>query len=193
MRVSTLDLPEVLLIEPEVHSDSRGEFFESWHLERYAAHGLPAVFRQDNVSHSRQGVLRGLHFQHPGSQGKLVSVLRGEIFDVAVDVRLGSTSFGRWSSVVLSAESARQLYVPAGFAHGFAVMSSDAIVSYKCSEYYATESECTVRWDDPDLGIPWPLRSPALSQKDAEAAFLRDISESRLPPAPGPPPDSVDD
>ena len=193
MKVSALDLAGVLLIEPRVHADERGRFLETWQSDRYAEFGLPSVFRQDNVSYSRQGVLRGLHFQHPRSQGKLVSVLRGEIFDVALDVRVGSDTFGCWSSVTLSAEDAQQLYLPMGFAHGFAVLSEEAVVSYKCTEHYDPRSECTIRWDDPDLGIPWPVRAPELSTKDSRGELLRDIAESRLPPILGAAVDSADD
>jgi dTDP-4-dehydrorhamnose 3,5-epimerase len=182
VKTTATEIPEVLLIEPRVFRDGRGHFLETWSAERYAALGLPASFVQDNVSASRRGVLRGLHFQHPHAQGKLVQVLRGAVFDVAVDVRFGSPTFGRWVGAELSADNARQLWVPAGFAHGFQVTSAeDAVFLYKCTECYAPAAEATIRWDDPEIGIRWPLPDPVLSGKDAEAPPLAEIPPDRLP------------
>lgn len=181
MTVTELDLPGVLLIEPRVFTDERGAFFESWHADRYREAGIHGDFVQDNLSVSRCGVLRGLHFQEPYGQAKLVSVLRGEVYDVAVDVRVGSPTFGRSTAVTLSDAEPRQLFVPAGFAHGFLVLSDEAVFSYKCTELYHPEAEQAVRWDDPDLAIAWPEAAPVLSPKDRAAPRLRDIPESRLP------------
>lgn len=175
-------LPGVVMIHPEVRSDERGRFMEAWHEERYATAGLPLRWAQDNVSWSRRGVLRGLHLQHPHGQGKLVSVLRGEVLDVGVDLRRGSPAFGRWESFVLSEENAAQLYVPPGFAHGFVVRSEEALVTYKCTEPYYPEAELTVRWDDPDLAIAWEIAgTPVLSAKDRAGIQLRDLPPDRLP------------
>jgi dTDP-4-dehydrorhamnose 3,5-epimerase len=181
MRTAATDLPGVLVIEPSVFGDARGFFTETWRSDRYAELGLPAVFVQDNLSFSTQGVLRGLHYQHPQGQGKLVYVLQGEVFDVAVDVRVGSPTFGRWAGVTLSADSHRQFYIPPGFAHGFVVLSPTALFAYKCTEYYAPEHEGSLLWSDPALGIAWPVRDPALSAKDAAAPRLADIDRVRLP------------
>ena len=183
MQVTPLALPDVLLIEPRVARDARGWFYEAWSDERFAAHGIAGRFVQDNLSESTRGVLRGLHLQHPHGQGKLVSVPHGEVFDVAVDVRLGSPAFGRWCGERLGAGLGRLLYIPAGFAHGFVVLSESAVVSYKVTERYHPESELTVAWDDPDVGVEWPAAgvSPILSAKDAAAPRLRDVPPDRLP------------
>ncbi|BBL80618.1 dTDP-4-dehydrorhamnose 3,5-epimerase [Rubrobacter xylanophilus] len=181
MRVLETELPGVLLVEPDVFGDERGFFMESWSGRRYREAGLPERFVQDNLSFSRRGVLRGLHFQHPRGQGKLVSVLRGEVFDVAVDVRRGSPTFGRWVGVSLSEENKRQLYIPPGFAHGFVVLSEAALFFYKCTEYYAPECERTVLWNDPEIGICWPVEEPVLSEKDREAPTLRNMPPGHLP------------
>ena len=181
MNVIETALPGVLIIEPKVFGDARGFFFESFHAERYRAAGVTCDFVQDNVSRSARGVLRGLHFQNPKSQAKLVQVLEGTVVDVAVDVRRGSPSFGRHVLVELSAENRRQLYVPAGFAHGFCVTSEHALFSYKCSDLYSPADEHGICWDDPDLGIRWPIEAPSLSAKDAAYPRLRDLSESVLP------------
>jgi dTDP-4-dehydrorhamnose 3,5-epimerase len=181
MRVTTTDLPDVLLIEPQIFGDSRGWFVETWNRARYHEAGLPQEFVQDNVSKSSRGVLRGLHFQVPKAQGKLVGVLDGEVFDVAVDIRVGSPTFGKTACVTLSGESKRQVYIPPGFAHGFCVLSEAAIFAYKCTEAYAPQVEGGIIWNDPDLGIPWPIVEPTLSAKDATYARLRDIDPSRLP------------
>jgi dTDP-4-dehydrorhamnose 3,5-epimerase len=180
--VTPTDLPEVLVVEPRVFGDARGYLLETWHAERYAQHGMDGVFVQDNVSYSMRGVVRGLHLQHPTGQAKLVSALRGEIFDVAVDVRRGSPRFGRWIGLTLSADNRRQLYVPAGFAHGFLVTGEDALIAYKATAPYAPQHELTIRWDDPALAIEWPLSgAPTVSPRDAAAPNLADVAPERLP------------
>ena len=181
MDVLTTRLPGVLIIEPRVFGDARGFFLESWHRERYATAGIDADFVQDNLSYSARGVLRGLHVQHPHAQGKLVYVLQGEVFDVAVDIRAGSPTFGQCEVVVLSADNKRQFYIPPGFAHGFCVTSATALFAYKCTEFYAPADEFSIAWNDPDLAIDWPERAPQLSAKDREAPRLRDIPHERLP------------
>lgn len=181
LKVTGTALPGVLLLETRVFHDERGYFLESWSEARYAAAGLPSRFVQDNLSHSRGGVLRGLHFQEPHAQGKLVTVLRGEVFDVAVDVRVGSPTFGRWEGFTLSAESGRQLWLPPGFAHGFVVTSADALFSYKCTEYYHPQAERTLLWNDPELGIDWPVEQPLVSEKDQRGVPLREIPPGHLP------------
>jgi len=174
-------LSEVVRIEPKVFGDARGYFFETWQRDRYAELGLPRDFVQDNVSRSQRGILRGLHLQEPHGQGKLVHVLEGEVFDVAVDVRVGSPSFGRWVGEVLSSDNHRQLYIPPGFAHGFCVTSESALLQYKCTELYHPETELSVAWNDLKLAIPWPVTEPVLSKKDAAAPRLADIPSERLP------------
>jgi len=181
MRVTPTELPDVLLLEPQVFSDARGAFTEAFSQRRYADAGVEASFVQDNVSWSRRGVLRGLHFQEPNGQGKLVSVVHGTVFDVAVDVRVGSPTFGRWTGVELSAESHRQLWIPPGFAHGFLVTSDEAVFTYKCTGYYDAGSDRTLRWDDPRLAIAWPTRDVVLSPKDADAPGLDTIDPRALP------------
>jgi len=182
MNVTPTTLPDVLLIEPHIHGDHRGWFVESWQRERYREAGIDADFVQDNQSFSARGILRGLHIQNPHGQGKLVQVMQGEVFDVAVDVRRGSPSFGRWTGARLSGENKHQLWVPEGFLHGFLVLSDTALFSYKCTDLYHPETQFAVRWDDPDIGIVWPLdEAPKLSAKDREAPLLRDIPAERLP------------
>ena len=181
MRVIETEIPGVLVIEPRVHADPRGYLFESWSAERYARAGVPAAFVQDNVSLSVRGTLRGLHFQWPHAQGKLVQALRGEVFDVAIDIREGSSTCGRWVSWCLSDANRQQLYIPPGFAHGFQVLSGEAVLAYKCTEYYHAECEGTIAWDDPELGIEWPIADPILSPKDAAAPRLRDLPLERRP------------
>ncbi len=181
MKVEHTELPEVLLIKPDVFGDGRGFFLEAWNQQRFAEHGLKMHFVQDNVSFSRRGILRGLHFQNPHLQGKLVHVLDGEVFDVAVDIRLGSPHFGRWVGVHLSADNHWQLYVPEGFAHGFCVTSETALFAYKCTDLYQPKAEFSVRWDDPDLAIAWPVPSPSLSVKDQAGLNLKDIPRQALP------------
>lgn len=178
-------LPGVLVVETARHRDARGWFGELYRAADYTAAGIDAAFVQDNASYGGAGVLRGLHFQHPRGQAKLISVLRGEVFDVAVDVRAGSPTFGRWVAVALSEANGRQLYVPAGFAHGFLVVSDGAVVHYRCSDYYQPGAEQAVRWNDPDLGIRWPREVPLLGDRDREAPLLRDLAPGRLPPFDG--------
>ena len=175
------DLPGVLLMEPRAFEDHRGFFLEIYHLRKYRACGINRPFVQDNHSHSRRGTLRGLHYQLKNPQGKLIYVLRGEVFDVAVDIRRGSPTFGRWTGTVLSEENRHQLYVPEGFAHGFYVLSETADVLYKCTDLYAPGDEYGILWSDPDIGIDWPDQAPVLSQKDAASPRLRDVPEELLP------------
>ena len=163
------------MIEPAVHRDGRGFFLETYHAKRFAEAGIAGPFVQDNHSCSAGGVLRGLHAQLRRPQGKLVRAISGEIFDVAVDVRAGSPSFGRWVGVTLSAESFRQLWIPPGFLHGFCVMSDTAEIEYKCTQLYDREDEIGVVWDDPDIGIEWPMATPTLSAKDAALSRLCDV------------------
>jgi dTDP-4-dehydrorhamnose 3,5-epimerase len=175
MRVSPTSLPEVKIIEPEVFGDARGFFFESWNAREFATAGIDAVFVQDNHSSSGKGVLRGLHYQLQQPQGKLVRVIQGSVFDVAVDIRRSSPNFGKWAGVELSAENRRMLWVPPGFAHGFIVLSEVCEFLYKASAYYAPQFERSVLWNDPELAIAWPLSGePVLSAKDAGAPRLKD-------------------
>lgn len=179
MKVTPLDLPGLLLVEPDVHGDDRGFFTETWQQQRYAEAGIEGPFVQDNLSRSRRNTLRGLHFQEPNPQGKLVSVLAGSVFDVAVDVRRGSPTFGRWAGVTLSAENRHQLWVPPGFAHGFCVTSESADFFYKCTTPWSPEDERIVRFDSPEIGIDWPCDTPILSERDRDAPTL---SEAPLLP-----------
>jgi dTDP-4-dehydrorhamnose 3,5-epimerase len=177
VKVTPTGIPDVLLVEPEVHGDERGFFLETWHAARYAGAGIDLPFVQDNHSRSVRGTLRGLHYQVERPQGKLVRVITGEIFDVAVDLRRSSATFGRWVGAVLSGDHQRQLWVPPGFAHGFYVTSESADVIYKCTDYYAREHDRTLRWNDSEVGIVWPLldgRAPLLSAKDTAGLALRD-------------------
>ena len=180
MRAIPTTLPEVLIVEPVVHGDNRGFFLESYHAQKHAAIGITKPFVQDNHSRSIGGTLRGLHLQLSKPQGKLIRVVRGEIFDVAVDVRVGSPSFGQWVGVTLSAESFRQLWVPGGFAHGFSVLSESADVIYKCTDYYDPSDELGVAWDDPDLAIDWRVAHPILSARDQRHLPLSALGD-RLP------------
>lgn len=175
-------LPEVVLVEPAVHRDERGFFLETYHAAKYEAGGIGAPFVQDNHSRSARGILRGLHAQLERPQGKLVRAVAGEIFDVAVDVRRGSPTFGRWVGERLSAENFRQLWVPEGFAHGFCVLSEVAEVEYKCTAFYDPGDEIAIRWNDPEIGIDWPTAEPVLSAKDAAAPSLAElVRDGRLP------------
>ena len=186
MKVVETRLKGVLLLEPRVFEDQRGYFFESWNEARYQEAGISADFVQDNVSFSRRGVLRGLHFQAPPhAQAKLVSVLQGAVFDVAVDIRTDSPTFGQWVSAELSSDNLRQLYIPEGFAHGFVVTSDAALFSYKCTDFYVPESERSLRWDDPEIAIQWPISTPLLSPKDAEALRLQDLMDQIFTSAAG--------
>lgn len=181
MRVTETELPGVLLIEPRVHRDSRGFFLETYQQQRYAENGVIGPFVQDNHSHSLHGTLRGLHAQLGARpQAKLVRAVEGEMFDVAVDIRRGSPGFGRWVGVTLSGENFRQLYIPPGFAHGFCVLSNRVHVEYKCTEYYSPDDELTVAWNDPEVGVAWPIDEPVLSPKDATAPRLAELLD-RLP------------
>ena len=170
-----------MIIEPGVFGDDRGFFMESWKSVSYAAAGLPARMMQSNFSRSAQGVLRGLHYQYPKAQGKLVSVLEGAVFDVAVDIRVASPGFGRWTGVELNAQNHLQLYVPEGFAHGFCVLSDTALVHYMCTREYDPELDAAIAWNDPDIGVEWPLEPRSVSAKDSAAPRLREILESDLP------------
>ena len=183
-KVKKTELAGVLILDPRVHRDARGAFFDAWHEKRYAALGIDGPFVQDNISRSTRGVLRGLHFQNPNGQGKLMQVLEGEVFDVVVDVRNGSPTFGQWTSVTLSEQNAWQFWIPDGFAHGFCVTSDWAIFAYKCTAYYDPASEHTLRWNDPDIGIDWPVPQPNLSGKDREGALLKDLGADQLPSYP---------
>jgi dTDP-4-dehydrorhamnose 3,5-epimerase len=181
MKVLDTTLPDVKLIEPDVFGDARGFFYEGWNRARYAELGLDFNVVQTNMSRSARGVLRGLHYQWPNPQGKLVSVLEGEVYDVAVDIRLGSPTFGQWTAAVLSAENKRQMWVPEGFAHGFVVTSEHALFHYLVTAPYDRTADANLRWNDAALAINWPVAEPSLSDKDAKAPFLADIPESRLP------------
>ena len=181
MNIITTQLPGVLIIEPQVFGDQRGYFMEAWQQQRYREAGIKEDFVQSNVSKSEQGVLRGLHFQNPNPQGKLVYVLEGEVFDVAVDIRRGSPTFGQHESILLSAENHRQFYVPEGFAHGFCVLSESATFCYLCTNYYDAAADGSILWNDPALKIDWPISSPKLSDKDSKALKLNDFDQSKLP------------
>jgi dTDP-4-dehydrorhamnose 3,5-epimerase len=185
MNILPTRLPGVVILEPKVFGDARGYFMEVWNKARFTEVGIATSFVQDNLSFSEKGVLRGLHLQVPNMQAKLVSVLVGEVFDVAVDVRVGSPTFGQWAGATLSAENRRQMFIPEGFAHGFAVTGEHALFFYKCSAYYAPKDELTLLWNDPQIAIEWPLAAPALSAKDCEGLRLRDIPQERLPRYPG--------
>jgi dTDP-4-dehydrorhamnose 3,5-epimerase len=181
MNIIKTSLPGVLIIEPKVFGDDRGFFQETYHEKRYQEIGIPERFVQDNHSYSGRGVLRGLHYQLKHPQGKLVRVTSGEVFDVTVDIRVGSPTFGQWHGVTLTAKNHRQFYVPPGFAHGFVVLSETADFLYKCTDYYHPQDEGAVIWNDPAIGIEWPLTEVSLSQKDSTALCLADISAEQLP------------
>jgi dTDP-4-dehydrorhamnose 3,5-epimerase len=175
MNVILTDIPEVLIVEPTLFGDQRGFFLETYQVQRYVEAGINRPFVQDNMSRSNFGVLRGLHLQNPFTQGKLVSALRGRVLDVAVDVRLGSPTFGRHVAVELTEENRRQLWVPRGFAHGFVVLSETADFFYKCDDLYSPKDEVSIRWNDPAIGIKWGVDAPSLSAKDADAPLLADV------------------
>ena len=178
MNIIRTKLKDCLIIEPKVFNDERGFFFESFQADRYAdLAGITLPFVQDNHSHSSRGVLRGLHFQKTKPQGKLVRVVKGEVYDVAVDIRLGSPTYGQWESVILSEENKTQFWVPPGFAHGFVVLSETADFEYKCTDYYDPSDEGSLLWNDPDLNIPWSIDNPKLSEKDANAPLLADLKK----------------
>lgn len=181
MKLTQTSLPGCVVIEPKVFEDERGFFYETWNSERFEHLGLPAQFLQNNVSRSTKGVLRGLHYQWPRPQGKLVSVLEGEVYDVAVDIRQGSPTFGRWEAFLLSSANRRQLWLPPGFAHGFAVLSESALFNYLCTDVYVQAGDAGIRWNDGDIAVDWPISAPILSAKDEKAPWLADIGEANLP------------
>lgn len=181
MKITNTSLDDILIVEPEAYTDSRGFFMELFHQARYTQSGLPQHFIQDNLSFSVQNTLRGLHYQIHKAQAKLVQAITGEIFDVAVDIRAGSPSFGKWTGTILSAENKRQMFIPEGFAHGFCVVSETAHVLYKCSDYYTPEDEGGIFWADPGIGIDWPVKHPILSEKDNRFQYLSDILPEKLP------------
>ena len=180
MRVDPTELPGVLIIEPDVHHDGRGFFLETYHADRYVQYGIRGPFTQDNLSRSTAGTLRGLHLQLKRPQGKLIHVVEGEVFDVAIDVRRGSPTFARWVGIVLSAENFKQCYIPPGFAHGFCVLSPLAQVAYKCTDLYDPTGEIGIAWDDPQLAIDWPVAVPLLSERDRHHPTLA-AQNDRLP------------
>lgn len=175
MKVTPSEIPGVQIIELESYEDERGYFLESWNQQKYSKAGIAGPFVQDNLSFSKRDVLRGLHFQRPRAQGKLVTVLDGEVFDVAIDLRPESQSFGKWLGVHLTSTNHLQLYIPGGFAHGFLTISDTALFCYKCTDFYSPESEFTLRWDDKNVGIRWPVNSPIVSQKDQTGLSLNDV------------------
>lgn len=181
MKFVQTSLPGVVVIEPVCYGDLRGFFMETYREDLYKENGVPTGFVQDNHSLSVRGTLRGLHFQNPQSQGKLVRVIFGEVFDVAVDVRVGSPTFGKWHGEILTADNHRQMFIPEGFAHGFCVLSEVAEFEYKTTSFYAPQYEIGIRWDDPELGIKWPITGPILSQKDERAHLFREIPLDKLP------------
>lgn len=181
MRTTPTPLPGVLILEPRIFPDERGVFAETWRRERYEEAGLPGSFVQDNVSGSTRGVVRGLHYQKdPNAQGKLVTALRGTIFDVAVDLRRDSPTFLQWFGVELSGDTLRQLWIPEGFAHGFQALTEGAVVTYKCTAPYSPADERSLRWNDPAVGIEWPLESATVSDKDAIAPLLSEMEDEWL-------------
>jgi len=167
-------LPDVIIIEPDLNADDRGYFMETYHEETFTGGGIAVRFVQDNQSMSILGTLRGLHYQIKQPQGKLVRVLSGEIFDVNVDIRRSSPTFGKWSGIILSAQNKKMVYIPPNFAHGFCVLTDTAEVLYKCTDFYKPDYERAIRWNDPDLAIDWPVKEPVLSKKDAHCPFLKD-------------------
>ncbi len=181
MKVSKTSFEGALIVEPDVFKDKRGFIMETFHRHRYSQEGMSADLVQDNLSFSEKGIIRGLHYQFPNAQAKLVQVIKGEVLDVIVDIRMGSPTFGQWESVILSGENKRQFYIPPGFAHGFCVLSAAAFFAYKCSDFYVPDSEGGILWSDPDIAIDWPVDNPILSTKDGQYPCLRDILPDRLP------------
>ena len=181
MKIIPTELEGCLVIEPHVFADDRGAFFESFNADKFADAGITIDVKQSNVSTSSAGTLRGLHYQWPRAQGKLVSVLQGEVWDVAVDIRRDSPQFGRWTAVVLSSENRRHFWIPEGFAHGFVVLSESATFTYLCTDTYQPDLDAAIAWNDPEIAINWPIRHVLLSPKDAKAPLLSDISAERLP------------
>ena len=180
MKFTPLEIPEVILVEPDVYGDARGYFQETFNAAKYAAHGITGPFVQDNFSFSRRGVLRGLHYQRRQPQGKLVFVARGEVFDVAVDLRRSSPTFGRWVGRLLNDRNHHQMWVPPGFAHGFCVLSEEVEFLYKCTQLYDPADDRGLAWNDPDLGIAWPITGPSLSVKDTRLPVLREVAPEAL-------------
>lgn len=180
MIIGETSLKGVLLIEPQVFGDERGFFMELWNEERMAEQNIAMNFKQDNVSSSSRGVLRGLHFQNPRPQGKMITILDGEVYDVAVDLRKSSPTFGQFESFTLDSIHRKVLYIPPGFAHGFLVTSEKALFLYKCTDTYYPEGECTLKWDDPALNIPWPIDNPVLSAKDENGFLLKDLPSDKI-------------
>ena len=181
MKVLETDLPGCLVLEPQVFGDERGFFYESFNRDKLAAIGLAPDFVQGNVSSSTRGVLRGLHYQWPKPQGKLVSVIEGEVWDVVVDIRRGSPTVGRWTAAILSGDNRRHIWIPEGYAHGFVTLSERALFTYLCTATYDRDADACIRWNDADLAIDWPVGAPVLSDKDARAPFLADVAQERLP------------
>jgi len=181
MKIIETTLPGVLILEPQVFGDARGFFYESYNKGKWQDAGIEAEFIQTNVSRSARGVLRGLHYQWPNPQGKLVSVLEGEVYDVAVDIRRGSPTFGQSAGVMLTADNHRHFWVPEGFAHGFCVLSEFATFSYQCTALYDAKADAGIRWNDAALGIDWPISEPLLSDKDSKTPLLAEVAAERLP------------
>ncbi|MFC1877165.1 dTDP-4-dehydrorhamnose 3,5-epimerase [Thermodesulfobacteriota bacterium] len=181
MKITKLNLEGAMIIEPDVFQDDRGYFLETYQKTRYRKFGIDVSFVQDNLSFSTKETLRGLHFQYPQSQAKLVQVIQGEVLDMIVDIRRGSPTFGCWGGVRLSEKNHKQLFVPEGFAHGYCVLSDKAVFSYKCSDFYALECEKGVLWSDQEIGIDWPVKVPVLSEKDRQYPFLKNIPDEDLP------------
>jgi dTDP-4-dehydrorhamnose 3,5-epimerase len=181
MKVTETKLSGVFLLEPKVFKDDRGYFLETWNRTRHEQAGIPVHFVQDNISFSKKGILRGLHFQYPQSQGKLIQVLSGEVIDVVVDIRVGSPTYGQWIGEVISESNHRQMYIPPGFAHGYCVTSETALFSYKCTDFYNRATEHGIIWNDPDIGIEWPVEQPVLSPKDMNYPTLKDLQPENLP------------
>lgn len=183
MKCSNAPIDGLIIIEPDVYKDNRGFFLETYHVKRYEQAGIFEEFLQDNLSYSRKGVLRGLHFQKNYPQAKLVQVCIGEVFDVVVDLRRGSSTFGHWFGITLTGENLKQLFIPKGFAHGFCVLSDYALFCYKCSDLYVREDEGGLLWSDPEVDIKWPVKAPIISEKDAQLPRLSDLDSEKLPSA----------
>ena len=181
MKIITTPIEGILIIEPKTFKDKRGFFMETYNQDRYNAFGINATFVQDNLSYSLKNTLRGLHFQNKYPQAKLIQVISGEIFDVAVDLRPGSSTFGKWTGVNLSDENRRQMFIPEGFAHGFCVLSEFALFYYKCSDFYQPDDEGGILWSDPDIGIDWPVENPIISEKDKQNHKLSGLTVEQLP------------
>jgi dTDP-4-dehydrorhamnose 3,5-epimerase len=181
MKIIETQLAGVKIIQPDIFTDDRGYFLETYQERRYEEHGIKVDFVQDNLSFSTKGTLRGLHYQYPHPQAKLVQVIQGEVLDVIVDIRKGSPTFGKWTGIRLSQKNRKQVFAPEGFAHGYCVLSDNAIFAYKCSDFYTPECEKGVLWSDPDIGIGWPVEMPILSEKDERYSSLKNIPDEDLP------------